>query len=120
MQKTTTTKNKGKGARLVIISVILAALVLVPIVGLAAGRDNGVQPAIPFNTASSEGARPKSSHMLEWGVFGIALGEFAGILGMGISKSRTKRSAAKKQELVSSRQAPVKQQAPVRKGRPAA
>lgn len=94
MNKTTTAKNKR--VRFVIIAIVMAALMLIPIIGLAAGRSNGVEPGLPLSTAAGE-TRPMGTHMLEWGVFGIALGEFAGIIGMGVSKSRTKRKVAKKE-----------------------
>lgn len=103
MYKTTATKTKR--VRFVVIAAIMVALMLIPIIGLAAGRDNGVQAGLPLTTTSD--TQTKSSHMLEWGVFGIALGEFAGILGMGMSKARVKRKVAQKQPLVPTANMPM-------------
>lgn len=103
MTKTTKTKR----IRFVLIAAVMVALLMIPIVGLAAGRDTGVQAGLPLATASEAGARPKGSHMLEWGVFGIAVGEFAGILGMGMSKARVKRKVAKREPLVPTMNVPM-------------
>lgn len=90
-----TKTSKNKRIVFIVVAVVMAALLLIPIVGLATGRDNGVQAGLPLADSLTDTARPRGTHMLEWGVFGIALGEFAGILGMGMSKARTKRKVKK-------------------------
>ena len=88
---------------------LIAAVVLVfafPVVVSAAGAQQkpavSAQAAEPaaaqaVNSAAGSGDAKASAHMLEWGVFGIAVGEFAGILGRGLSQVLRDRRAARRE-----------------------
>lgn len=102
-----TKTSKSKRAVFIIVAIVMAALLLIPVVGLATGRDTGVQATLPLADSLADTTRPKGTHMLEWGVFGIALGEFAGILGMGMSKARTKRKVKKAEDGVLTQPLPM-------------
>ncbi len=89
---------------------LIAAAVLVfafPVVVSAAGAQHepaaAAQAAEPAgaqavnSSAAGSGDAKASAHMLEWGVFGIAVGEFAGILGRGLSQVLRDRRAARRE-----------------------
>ncbi|MFV0412000.1 MAG: hypothetical protein ACK5L3_01860 [Oscillospiraceae bacterium] len=66
-----------------------AALVFacaLPLAAPAFAADETTKPAATTQAAASE--TETGGHMLEWGVFAYAVGEFAGILGLGISRIR--------------------------------
>ena len=98
---------------------LIAAVVLVfafPLAVSAAGTRHGDAAAertaagepAAGSSAGGESDAKLSAHMLEWGVFGIAVGEFAGILGRGLSQVLRDRRAARREA-----EAPRPQGAPV-------
>ncbi len=99
--------TKAGKIRIGIISTLMIALLLIPIIGMAVSQSAAAaQPAITVGVgaAGDTTQTKKGAHLLEWGVFGIALGEFAGILGMGISKGRAKKVEKNRQALIAEAQ----------------
>ncbi len=81
---------------IVFVAAALLLLFAFPVAVSAAG-DTTVETSTATSQAGTTPGRAvkNTQHFLEWGVFGIAVGEFAGLMGRGLSQVLRDRRAAK-------------------------
>lgn len=94
------------GVKIVFLIMAVVLVFAFPVVVSAAGAHETVAVSQAADAAGAQAANSSaagsgdvkvSAHMLEWGVFGIAVGEFAGILGRGLSQVLHDRRAARRE-----------------------
>lgn len=79
--------------KFIALTAVFVLVLSVPLVTSVSAAQDTPQTSAP----QQEAAQPqdKTSHFLEWGVMAYAVGEFAGLIGMGISHIRKEKRAAK-------------------------
>ncbi len=107
--KEKTTRRSYMGIKIGVLSAALTVLFAVPLAtsAFAAEPDGAAEPATLAAQETQMLQDETSNHILEWGVFGIAAGEFAGLLGMGLRQVQRDKRRRKEEEKTAIRPAPV-------------